>query len=60
MEPDQERVFTVKAVVTVAFVAAYIGVLVWAAIHGKLDLPSFISGVGPGVGMLLTGWFGTK
>jgi hypothetical protein len=51
------RVFNFKAVTTLALGAVYVGALVWALANGRLDVQSFISGLGPSFGMALGYWF---
>lgn len=54
---EPQRVFNVKVVVTVVFCLAYVGVLVWAVIQGKLDAASFSAGIGPTFGVVIKDWF---
>lgn len=49
--------FNFRALVTVLLGAVYLGALLWALREGKLDVQSFIAGVGPSFGMALGYWF---
>ena len=49
--------FNFRALTTLALGIVYLGALVWALLHGKLDVQSFIAGVGPSFGMALGYWF---
>ena len=51
------RLLSFRIVVTVLLGAVYLGALVWALHQGKLDVQSFIAGVGPSFGMALGYWF---
>jgi hypothetical protein len=49
--------FNFRALATLSLGLLYGGGLVWALLHGKLDVQSFISGVGPSFGLALGYWF---
>ena len=49
--------FNFRTLTTLGLAALYGGGLVWALLHGKLDVQSFISGVGPSFGLALGYWF---
>ncbi len=52
-----KALFNFRALTTLALGIVYLGALVWALLHGKLDVQSFIAGVGPSFGMALGYWF---
>ena len=52
-----KALFNFRALTTLALGIVYLGALVWALVHGKLDVQSFIAGVGPSFGMALGYWF---
>jgi hypothetical protein len=49
--------FNFRAVATLSLGAVYVGALLWAMMHDRLDVQSFISGLGPSFGMALGYWF---
>lgn len=51
------KLFNARAILTVAIGTAYIGSLVWAILHNKLDVQSFIAGLGPSFGVAIKTWF---
>jgi len=52
--------FNFRAAVTVLLGAAYVGSLIWALLHDRLDVQSFIAGIGPSFGLAMGAWFGTS
>jgi len=49
--------FNVRAATTIGLGAVYVGSLLWALLHDKLDVQSFVSGLGPSFGMAFGYWF---
>ena len=49
--------FNFRALVTILLWGVYLGGLIWALAHDKIDVQSFITGVGPAAGMALGYWF---
>ncbi len=49
--------FTFRALVTMLLGGAYIGALIWSLLHDRLDVQSFIAGLGPSFGVALAYWF---
>lgn len=53
-----KRVIGFKALVTLLIGTVYFSAIIWALLHDKLDITSFIAGVGPFFGVVLRDWFG--
>lgn len=51
------RLLNAKLVMTVLLGVVYVGGLVWALLHGKLDINSYLNGVGPLFGLAWAFWF---
>ncbi len=51
------RRFNFMAAITLVYSAAYLGALWWALVHDKMDAQSFVSGLGPSVGVMVGYWF---
>lgn len=51
------KLFNFRALVTLALGLLYGGGLVWALLHGLLDVQSYISGMGPSFGLAMGYWF---
>lgn len=51
------KILSFKAIVTLLLGVVYLGGLGWALYAGKIDVQSFIAGVGPSFGMALGSWF---
>ncbi len=49
--------FNFRALATVLLGALYGGGLWWALVNGRLDVQSFVSGLGPSFGLALGYWF---
>lgn len=49
--------FNFRALTTLLLGGIYLGGLTWALVHDKLDVQSFISGIGPTFGLALGYWF---
>ena len=49
--------WNLRAIITIALGAVYLGGIAWSLVHGKLEVQSFINGVGPSFGMALGYWF---
>lgn len=52
------RLFNFKAIITILVGIVYFGGLLWALLHDKLDINSFLAGVGPMFGLTMNAWFG--
>ena len=59
-EASPRSKFNFLAFVTIALGTVYVAGLLWALINGKLDVQSFISGIGPSFGLALGHWFRTS
>ena len=53
----EHRTTAFKAVVTLLVAVAYLGPLAYSFSEGKLDIASYIAGVGPSFGVVLSFWF---
>lgn len=51
------KLLNAKLVMTVLIGIAYFGPLIWALTNGKLDVGSYVAGVGPLFGMAWAFWF---
>lgn len=51
------KLLNAKLIMTVLLGIAYVGGLVWALEHGKLDINSYLNGIGPLFGMAWAFWF---
>ena len=51
------RLFNARAVLTLLLGGIYCGANIWAIMHDKLDIQSFIAGIGPSFGVALKSWF---
>lgn len=51
------RILNAKLVLTVLLGIVYLGGLIWALVHGKLDINSYLNGVGPIFGLSWAFWF---
>lgn len=49
--------FNARLILTLALGAIYLGSMIWAMLHDKLDIQSFIAGIGPSFGVALKSWF---
>ncbi len=53
----EHRATAFKALVTVLVAVAYLAPLAYSFVQGKLDIASYIAGVGPSFGVVLSFWF---
>lgn len=51
------KVLSFKAILTILLGVVYLGGLGWALYKEKIDVQSFIAGVGPSFGVVLAFWF---
>lgn len=51
------KVLSFKAILTILLGAVYLGGLGWALYKEKIDVQSFIAGIGPSFGVVLSFWF---
>ena len=51
------KLFDFKATVTVLIGLAYLVPLIWAVYHDKIEVSSYIAGVGPSFGGVVAHWF---
>lgn len=51
------RILNAKLIMTVLLGVIYFGSLIWALREGKLEINSYIAGVGPLFGMAWSWWF---
>jgi hypothetical protein len=51
------KLLNAKLIMTVLLGVVYFGALIWALRQGKLEINSFIAGVGPFFGMAWAFWF---
>lgn len=51
------KLMNAKLILTVLLGIAYIGGLVWALAHDKLDINSYLNGIGPSFGLAWAFWF---
>lgn len=51
------KLLNAKLIMTVLLGIVYFGALIWALAHGKLEINSYIAGVGPLFGMAWASWF---
>lgn len=53
----ERSTFNARLVLTLALGIVYCGAMIWAIMHDKLDIQSFIAGIGPSFGVVLKSWF---
>jgi hypothetical protein len=51
------KLLNAKLIMTVLLGILYFGGLVWALMHGKLDINSYTQGIGPLFGLAWAFWF---
>lgn len=51
------KLLNAKLIMTVLLGGIYLSALIWALVHGKLDIQSFIAGMGPTFGAAWSYWF---